>query len=140
MQNGYNFDATLMHGYCILMSDSKKEMKTNEVNEYEKEKKMAVYASCITYFCLIRSCGLSQRNNAEDQDSILAPYFVVESSDSSVVRFPLKGTDVTVNINGMIAETYVNQTYTNVGEVPINAKYVFPASSDVTVHDLFFQR
>lgn len=76
---------------------------------------------------------------SEDEDSMLAPYFIVESNDSSVDRFPLKGTDVTVNINGMIAEIFVNQTYTNEGEVPINAKYVFPASSDVTVHGMIMQ-
>ena len=56
---------------------------------------------------------------SEDEDSMLAPYFIVESNDSSVDRFPLKGTDVTVSINGMIAEIFVNQTYTNEGEVPI---------------------
>lgn len=82
---------------------------------------------------------LAKENNAEDKDSILAPYFVVESSDSSVDRFPLKGTDVTVNINGMIAEIFVNQTYANEGENPINARYVFPASSDVTVHGMTMQ-
>lgn len=90
-------------------------------------------------FVLAAPVASAKENSAVDQDSILAPYFVVESGNSSVDCFPLKGTDVTVNINGMIAETYVNQTYTNVGEVPINAKYVFPASSDVTVHGMTMQ-
>lgn len=81
----------------------------------------------------------AQEENAEDTDSTLAPYFIVESSESSVERFPLKGTDVTVTINGMIAETFVTQTYANEGETPINAKYVFPASSDVTVHGMTMQ-
>ena len=106
----------------------------------KKKRKWLCMLLALLIFVSSAPVASAKENNAEDQDSILAPYFVVESSDSSVVRFPLKGTDVTVNINGMIAETYVNQTYTNVGEVPINAKYVFPASSDVTVHDLFFQR
>lgn len=81
----------------------------------------------------------AKEETSEDEDSISAPYFIVESSDSSVDRFPLKGTDVTVNINGMIAEIFVNQTYANEGENPINARYVFPASSDVTVHGMTMQ-
>lgn len=81
----------------------------------------------------------AKEETSEDEDSISAPYFIVESSDSSVDRFPLKETDVTVNINGMIAEIFVNQTYANEGENPINARYVFPASSDVTVHGMTMQ-
>ena len=81
----------------------------------------------------------AKEETSEDEDSISAPYFIVESSDSSVDRFPLKGTDVTVNINGMIAEIFVNQTYANEGKNPINAKYVFPASTDVTVHGMTMQ-
>lgn len=81
----------------------------------------------------------AKEETSEDEDSISAPYFIVESSDSSVDRFPLKGTYVTVNINGMIAEIFVNQTYANEGENPINARYVFPASSDVTVHGMTMQ-
>lgn len=36
----------------------------------------------------------------------------------------------------MIAETYVTQTYVNEGKEPINASYVFPASTKVTVHGM----
>ena len=39
-------------------------------------------------------------------------------------------------INGVIAETYVTQTYANEGTIPINASYVFPASARVTVHGM----
>ena len=51
-------------------------------------------------------------------------------------RFPLKSTDVVTNINGLIAETYVTQIYVNEGDVPINASYVFPTSSGVSVHGM----
>ncbi|MGN1180435.1 MAG: VIT domain-containing protein [Suilimivivens sp.] len=78
----------------------------------------------------------AREDTTEDKDSTLAPYFMIEGTDSSTDRFPLKATNVTVNINGMIAETYVTQTYTNEGKNPINARYVFPASSDVTVHGM----
>lgn len=70
------------------------------------------------------------------EDRTLAPYFVIEGGDSATDRFPLKDTTVTTNINGMLAETYVSQTYTNEGNTPINATYVFPASSTAAVHGM----
>ncbi len=73
-----------------------------------------------------------------DEDRLLAPYFIINSDEgeSSVEHFPLKSTDVVTNINGMIAETYVTQTYANEGNVPVNASYVFPTSSGVVVHGM----
>lgn len=80
---------------------------------------------------------------AEDENSeeeqLLAPYFIVQGSEgeaSSAEHFPLKNTNVEVNLNGMIAEIYVTQVYVNEGDTPINATYVFPTSSTVTVHGM----
>lgn len=73
------------------------------------------------------------------EDVTLAPYFFIQDGDPAVDRFPLKETDVKTNINGMIAETYVVQTYANEGERPINASYVFPASTKVSVHGMTMQ-
>lgn len=74
----------------------------------------------------------------ENGETLLAPYFIIQSEDgdASIDYFPLKSTDVTTNINGVIAETYVVQTYVNEGDKPINARYVFPTSSTVTVHGM----
>lgn len=71
-----------------------------------------------------------------DEDKTLAPYFIIQSEEASVDCFPLKSTDVKTNINGIIAETYVTQTYTNEGDKPINARYVFPTSTKVSVHGM----
>lgn len=80
---------------------------------------------------------LGETNEQENHDLTLAPYFYIEGADpSSVDHFPLKETDVTTNINGVIAETYVTQVYANEGEDVINASYVFPASTRVTVHGM----
>lgn len=54
-------------------------------------------------------------------------------------RLPLKDTKVTVNISGMIADIRVAQTYANEGSHAINASYVFPASTKVTVHGMTMQ-
>jgi len=69
-------------------------------------------------------------------DKTLSPYFFVEGGDASVDRFPLKGTDVAVKINGVIADVLVTQRYANEGTRPINARYVFPASTRASVHGL----
>lgn len=74
-----------------------------------------------------------------DEDVTLAPYFFIDNADPSLDSFPLKGTDVVTNINGCIAETYVTQTYANEGTRPINARYLFPASTRVSVHGMTMQ-
>lgn len=71
-----------------------------------------------------------------EEEELLAPYFIIQSEDVPVDMFPLKSTEVTANINGIIAEIYVVQTYANEGEEPINARYVFPTSSGVTMHGM----
>lgn len=93
--------------------------------------------------CIKESSAISPKGKpageTEEEERLLAPYFVVNSEDSDVDTFPLKSTHVTVNINGIIAETYVVQTYTNEGSTPISARYVFPTSSDVSVHGMNMQ-
>ncbi len=79
----------------------------------------------------------SQENSQEEE--ILAPYFIIKGTNedpSLLEHFPLKATNVVSNINGVIAETYVTQTYVNEGSIPINASYVFPANSNVAVHGM----
>lgn len=75
----------------------------------------------------------------ENEDKTNSPYFYVESEDVGVDCFPLKSTDVTTTIEGIIADTYVVQTYANEGTKPINASYVFPASTKVTIHGMQMQ-
>ena len=62
----------------------------------------------------------------DDTDATLAPYFLIDGMDTATDSFPLKETNVSVNINGIFAETFVTQTYSNEGQEPINATNVFP--------------
>lgn len=66
----------------------------------------------------------------------LSPYFFVEGGDPNVDRFPLESTRVNIAVTGVIAEVAVMQTYENKGRRPINAEYVFPASTRAAVHGL----
>jgi Ca-activated chloride channel family protein len=72
----------------------------------------------------------------QTEDKTLSPYFFVEKGDPSVDRFPLKATDVKATVNGVIADVFVTQKYVNDGKKPINARYVFPASTRASVHGM----
>lgn len=72
----------------------------------------------------------------EEKDRTRSPYFYVESEEVGVDSFPLKKTTVNTTIDGIIADTYVTQTYANEGASPVNASYVFPASTKVTIHGM----
>lgn len=91
-------------------------------------------------FLLLMSCpatAYAGREEAEQESDVtLAPYFLIEGKESSTDLFPLKGTEVTANVSGTIAEIHVTQRYANEGADPINAKYVFPASTRVVVHGM----
>ena len=80
--------------------------------------------------------GSESRNTAEGEDKTLSPYFFIENEDPSIDSFPLKKTEVDASIVGVIAYVTVTQTYTNVGEKPINAEYIFPASTHAAVHGM----
>ncbi|MCM1191067.1 MAG: VIT and VWA domain-containing protein [Butyrivibrio sp.] len=96
-------------------------------------------ASCPGVYAAEETAAEEDGSEESDGNSLLAPYFIVQGTENDALateHFPLKATNVVSNINGIIAETYVTQTYANEGDIPINASYVFPASSDVTVHGM----
>src|SRR5216110_1981242 len=66
-------------------------------------------------------------------DKTLSPYFVVKG-DPNVDHLPLKDTRVEIAVSGVIADVKVLQTYRNEGSRPINASYVFPASTRAAVY------
>src|SRR5215207_1103112 len=71
-------------------------------------------------------------------DKTLAPYFVVRG-DPSVDHLPLKDTKVEISASGVIADVRVRQIYRNEGSRPINASYVFPASTRAAVYSMRMQ-
>src|SRR5215510_2390218 len=68
-------------------------------------------------------------------DKTLSPYFFVQG-DPTVDHLPLKDTKVEISISGVIADVKVVQTYRNEGVRPINATYVFPASTRAAVYGM----
>lgn len=94
------------------------------------------FAGSITLCLLLHAGTLFAQEGAE---RTLSPYFFVEGAAPGVEAFPLEATEVTVNVNGVIADVLVKQTYKNEGAVPLNARYVFPASTRAAVHGLQMQ-
>ena len=72
------------------------------------------------------------------EDQTLAPYFVVQG-DPNVDHLPLKDTRVEITVAGVIADVKVRQIYRNEGSRPINASYVFPASTRAAVYAMRMQ-
>ena len=79
-----------------------------------------------------------ERTAEMEDDKTLAPYFFVEG-DPSVDHLPLKDTRVEIAVSGVIADVKVVQVYRNEGSRPINASYVFPASTRAAVYGMRMQ-
>lgn len=71
-------------------------------------------------------------------DEMSSPYFQVigNQDDSSNEQLPLKSSSAKVVIDGTIARVHLTQRYANSGSVPIEAIYVFPASTRAAVHGM----
>jgi len=80
---------------------------------------------------------------AEATDKSLSPYFWVKpsattgaDSPGTVDTLPLKSTHIDATVSGVIADVRVTQVYTNTGNVPLEAVYIFPGSTRAAVHGL----
>ncbi len=75
-------------------------------------------------FCTI-AFGYAQENDS--------PYLLVSTKDAVI---PLKASKTDVQISGAIAHVRVTQVYQNTGVRAIEAKYVFPLSTQAAVHKM----
>ncbi len=73
----------------------------------------------------------------EKDDKTLAPYFYIpKGENSSTEELPLKYTGAKVRIEGPVARVTVTQKYENRGHEPIEAIYVFPASTRAAIRSM----
>ena len=87
----------------------------------------------LVLIAIVSFAGTAQAQAQAQEDKTLAPYFVVQG-DPRVDQLPLKDTRVEIAVSGVIADVKVLQTYRNEGSRPINASYVFPASTRAAVY------
>lgn len=69
-------------------------------------------------------------------DKTLSPYFFVNSGDPALDQLPLKATSADAAISGVIADVTVSQVYRNEGRKPLEAIYIFPASTRAAVYGM----
>jgi len=78
-------------------------------------------------------------SSASDDESITAesPYFIVNSqNDERVDHLPLLSNIADVSIVGALADVTITQRFKNDGDSPIEAIYVFPASTTSAVYSV----
>ena len=88
----------------------------------------------LTFASLMLMASGVQGQPMEDANKTLSPYFFVKSDDPSVDQLPLKSTSADVRVVGVIADVIVTQAYRNEGQRPLEAIYVFPASTRAAVY------
>jgi Ca-activated chloride channel homolog len=117
--------------YIQLASELRKK---GEVIMKRKMRYVCLVLVAIAVFSLSRPAQTkSFASEPGDADKTLSPYFFVQG-DPGVDRLPLKDTHVRIDVSGVIADVTVLQTYRNEGSRPINARYVFPASTRAAVY------
>jgi Ca-activated chloride channel family protein len=72
----------------------------------------------------------------EKADQTLSPYFFVKSDDPTIDQLPLKSTSADIKVVGVIADVNVIQVYRNEGKKPLEAIYIFPASTRAAVYGM----
>jgi len=72
----------------------------------------------------------------EGGDKTLSPYFYIQTDDPGLDRLPLESTSAEVNIAGVIADITMKQVYRNEGKRPIEAIYIFPASTRAALYSM----
>jgi Ca-activated chloride channel homolog len=85
---------------------------------------------------LMLSGSAAQARPESAEDRTLSPYFFVKSDDPALDRLPLKSTSASVRVAGVIADVLVTQFYRNEGKKPLEAIYVFPASTRAAVYGM----
>ena len=90
----------------------------------------------VTLAVMLITAPVSYAQQETNVDKTLSPYFLVKSQNPDVDRLPLKSTHAEVHISGVIADVNVTQVYKNEGKKPIEAIYVFPASTKAAVYGM----
>ena len=97
---------------------------------------MNVRSSFTALVLLLGAVAASAQQGSPAADRTLAPFFFVDTDDPSVDQLPLKSVAAQVHIAGVIADVTIEQVYRNEGTRPLEAIYIFPASTRAAVYGM----
>ena len=97
---------------------------------------MNVRSSFTALVLLLGAIAASAQQDPSVADRTLAPFFFVDTDDPSVDQLPLKSVAAQVHIAGVIADVTIEQVYRNEGTRPLEAIYIFPASTRAAVYGM----
>ena len=97
---------------------------------------MNVRSSFTALVLLLGAVAASAQQDPSVADRTLAPFFFVDTDDPSVDQLPLKSVAAQVHIAGVIADVTIEQVYRNEGTRPLEAIYIFPASTRAAVYGM----
>ena len=106
--------------------------KNNRKEDTEMHSISKVFLSFISAMLMLIASG-AHGQIMEEANKTLSPYFFVKSDDPSVDQLPLRSTSAEVKVVGVIADVIVTQVYKNEGKTPLEAIYIFPASTRAAV-------
>jgi Ca-activated chloride channel homolog len=109
--------------------------KNNRKEDTEMHSISKVFLSFISAMVMLIASG-AHGQIMEEANKTLSPYFFVKSDDPSVDQLPLKSTSADVKVVGVIADVIVTQVYKNEGKTPLEAIYIFPASTRAAVYGM----
>jgi Ca-activated chloride channel family protein len=109
--------------------------KNYEKEETEMHSISKVFFLFIFSILILIASG-AQGQPMEEANKTLSPYFFVKSDDPVVDQLPLKSTSADVKVVGVIADVIVTQVYRNEGKKPLEAIYIFPASTRAAVYGM----
>ena len=85
---------------------------------------------------LLGAVAVSAQQDSPAADRTLAPFFFVDTDDPAVDQLPLESVAAQVHIAGVIADVTIEQVYRNEGTRPLEAIYIFPASTRAAVYGM----
>ena len=88
------------------------------------------------YAMLMLLAASAQGQPMEEANKTLSPYFFVKGDAPGVDQLPLKSTSADIKVLGVIADVIVKQVYKNEGKTPLEAIYIFPASTRAAVYGM----
>ena len=111
-----------------------RKIETGLIERSQAINKILKTLAVLSWSVLLFTATDTPAQEPESGDKTLSPYFLIPSENVEVDRFTLESTSAEVNIAGMIADVKVTQVYRNDGKKPIEAIYIFPASTRGAVY------